>query len=814
MFFFGGRELTEEEKQQEEKERLERQEKRDLVQVLNKMLQATKEKLAEEEHTSSILKNQNDHLKYALKEKDEQIENMANQILDLDKKNQELIWSNQQLTQVKSRNEYEIEIEDTKAMMKALEQLNIDLHRRAFLIQFLYNRQKKRNSVANRFFTWKFNTKYLGLIAKKKEEYLILEEKLNDMNHEKENVDNIKDEPEIPSEKKSGIRTIDLNISSYSYLFKEFDVELDRLQRQILTTNDNFQNKEMTSLSIKIKNARILQDDSESIYQHLPSVVQTLNNEGRTDTESKEDHGPHLLISDIPQPSSTVTAKPFTEVETFFTHKNDEGEIQKQNESSKREDDMKIIVNQTIEQEDNSVEIPDLFVDKGVNGDNEDAVFANGFQQTFDLNNNEVEILSQENKPEVIDTKGIIDPTVPLSFTEKISPRPLVTSFSTLKSSPESPRSPRRQASSMNSMERQRLQATNNDNFSFERNTDQSIDRDIGIINNDGKGPGLEEEDDDMLETIHFSDDESSGIVDPDSDKNNSVGATIEEKAIDSKTYLQEDNDSNRKADIFSSVLNTTTSILFPLSHNAMVNQEKNYYAVRNDEDDVSKQGDDGVDTLFPDEGTESFAFNSKTPKSIDSFDALKSKTSNIQETSKVSNDAALRNPVSNWKSIPLHSGKEMSLSSENSFEEVSLSPSVSSSKAVDMDEVDFNQSVKYPSTYNKGKALPSTTLRSPINDIDEDENLYDDINNMKSGGISNVNTISHGNTESNYSTIFQSKEMVKTNQNKNHFFEEEEDDIDDLFPESGTSDFPSAFDGNQNQISYTGKTNSVFFDA
>lgn len=77
---------------------------------------------------------------------------------------------------------------------------------------------------------------------------------------------------------------------------------------------------------------------------------------------------------------------------------------------------------------------------------------------------------------------------------------------------------------------------------------------------------------------------------------------------------------------------------------------------------------------------------------------------------------------------MPFHLGKEMSLSSENSFDEVPLSPSVGLSKSVDMDEIAFNENdASVASSYSKGKPVFGTTLRSPINDFDEDENLYDD---------------------------------------------------------------------------------------
>lgn len=97
------------------------------------------------------------------------------------------------------------------------------------------------------------------------------------------------------------------------------------------------------------------------------------------------------------------------------------------------------------------------------------------------------------------------------------------------------------------------------------------------------------------------------------------------------------------------------------------------------------------------------------------------------------------------------------------------------------------------------------------------------------SGGITHVNTISYDKTKSYHSKNFQSQsneeKLVSINTKKNQFFEEEEGDIDSLFPNSSASNNPfwagekdnstnsGDFNGPQDQNNYTRKINT-FFDA
>lgn len=895
MFLFGGRELTEEEKLQQEEERLEEErkyrERRDLVQIINNMLQDTKEKLAEEEYISSTLKNEIEHIKYALTEKDQQIEKMANQILELDKKNQELIWSNQELTKVKSRNEYEVEIEDKKERVRALEQLNIALHRSRVLMKYFGDQENKRNTIANRFFTWKFHTRYSALLSKKKEESSKLQKQLEDVQNQlKIKQENIQVKNETHFEENTSIRKKEINISSYSYLFKEFDVELDRLKRQIISTNDIILNKGMDALDIKIENtsASGYHDEhhhSESIYLHLPSIQETLYDESKINTKETDRKGSpsnHRYFEPVSEPTtnlkSTVSNSPkfnnqnddqnnFTDIEKVESIKSDEAKeinltstnkltadetlpeknekisMHQQDNAPPRDDEVNMSANRVYNQVDNSIGMPDDLFDDNENNSNE--AFVDEFQQTFDpkptlkieANDNQVHFddretysdNSQLEKKIFVERK--VNPDFFIDLNERISPRPVVTSFSTIKTSPQSPRSPlRRHLTSTQALFPQEKMETDtkNDIYSQGNHAQQPINRNMEVENHEQESSDPEEENGNMLETIDFSDDESTGAVDTfpsytnDESYNNQNNEMMKQVGVGLINHPEENSRSPKN--LFSSVLNTTQSILFPLSHGAMLKREEDYFRTTEGQDMTytdtkitpnyqSEQNDNAVDTLFPDDENEAFMSGS-TGSRTNNVNYPSSATKGIPPFH--NNSSSDYSESSMVQPIALNSTKKLALSSENSFDEIPLSPSTSPPKFVDMERIEASSS----SSISKIKTVFGTTLRSPINDIDEDEGLYDDINSMKSGGASFTSMTS--NQHKNENNFMRDRnfepqnytQRLNTQQQKLHFFEEEECEIDILFPDSSSNDFTVPFGGQGTQNKYSGTKNSVFFDA
>lgn len=109
-------------------------------------LEAAKSKVVE---LTEALKKSEETLAQEREQSKKEFTILEEQILAVTKRNNDLSWSNEELLQMRHNDETYVELQDTRAMMKALKQLSEELYKKYNLQRVMYIAERRRSRLLN-----------------------------------------------------------------------------------------------------------------------------------------------------------------------------------------------------------------------------------------------------------------------------------------------------------------------------------------------------------------------------------------------------------------------------------------------------------------------------------------------------------------------------------------------------------------------------------------------------------------------------------------------------------------------------------------